>query len=72
MLLASRPIVHAGPSPIRVTPRYATVLGYEAYQALYRSLLIIHTARYGLIYVSHELRLSCGLDLRAHMMTKHV
>jgi len=48
------------------------VLGYEAYQALYRSLLIIHTARYGLIYVSHELRLSCGLDLRARMMTKHV
>ncbi len=48
------------------------LLGYEAYQALYRSLLIIHTARYGLIYVSHELRLSCGLDLRARMMTKHV
>ncbi len=50
----------------------SAVLGYEAYQALYRSLLIIHTARYGLIYVSHELRLSCGLDLLARMMTKHV
>ncbi len=47
------------------------VLGYEAYQALYRSLLITHTARYGLIYVSHELRLSCGLDLRARMIVRN-